>query len=362
MTALDLMATEDFRLRLVSDVGELVAGHIHDVLAQSQQSMSTDIGELFGALALAQGEITGESLLVDDEVKIRSEKASYDHRFLTLAGSYSAIRGPFSRHGLGVTMLVGIVEAGLEGPRLALTCVLGHQSGQWVKSLVPLPWCDKVQDTGSWLTYLKRYLLQGIAGVAAHEDDQAAERAKPQSETARAAFQPEKAKVMAEEPSWLEARTTTEVRPEPTYPTPHPVSITLLCPGCETLKPIVDPQSGLCPECQAAKKARLEAASAIIEASESPEAKQVEELRRTIGQKILDWDARTQLKSGGVAIKYVKAAAAAAFTPSNGWDRDCPDVKKMTVEESEFLDGWLQLQYEVEGNTFWDAVGLEKPS
>ena len=66
-----------------------------------------------------------------------------------------------------------------------LETTLLHTSGQWIKSEYPLLQ-GTAQQTGSSLTYARRYSLSSIAGIAADEDDDGTSATKAALQTRKA--------------------------------------------------------------------------------------------------------------------------------------------------------------------------------
>jgi hypothetical protein len=144
---------------------------------------SAEINELATALAKAQGEI--------DSAKKDSTNPFFQSKYADLAAVRDAIRVPFFNHGLSVaqfpqTRYEGVPESyewqakrsGETRYGVKVFCVVGvvtrlmHTSGQWLEDEVSamLPNGDP-QAVGSAITYLRRYALQAVAGVAAEDDD-----------------------------------------------------------------------------------------------------------------------------------------------------------------------------------------------
>jgi hypothetical protein len=124
-----------------------------------EQTQSMDIGELAGALAVAQGEITGA--LKD------SENPFFKSKYADLASVWDACRGPLSKNGLAV------VQTTISHPDgICVLTTLVHKSGQWIRGeLVVKPKDASPQGIGSCLTYMRRYALAAIVGVAQVDDD-----------------------------------------------------------------------------------------------------------------------------------------------------------------------------------------------
>jgi hypothetical protein len=121
---------------------------------------SEQINELATALAKAQGEITGA--LKD------SANPFFKSHYADLASCWDACRVALSKNGLAIVQAPG---TGPEG-HLVLTTTLLHSSGQWMRSeLFVRPKDESPQTLGSCLTYLRRYALTAMVGVAQVDDD-----------------------------------------------------------------------------------------------------------------------------------------------------------------------------------------------
>lgn len=120
---------------------------------------SEQINELAGALAKAQGKITGA--LKD------SSNPFFKSRYADLASVWDACRGPLSDNGLAVVQLTESDDAGVY-----VSTTLAHSSGQWMRSRLRLSPKDTTpQGMGSAITYGRRYALAAIVGVAQVDDD-----------------------------------------------------------------------------------------------------------------------------------------------------------------------------------------------
>lgn len=142
------------------------------------------IDQIATALAAAQGEADG--------AKKSAANPFFKSRYADLAAVRDAIREPFAKHGLSVvqaptTAFSGTPEAYTwtakgsgelrHGVRVFCTVSvrtrLLHRSGQWIEGdplSALLPNGDP-QSVGSAISYLKRYALQAIAGIASEDDD-----------------------------------------------------------------------------------------------------------------------------------------------------------------------------------------------
>lgn len=121
---------------------------------------SSTIGAIMGALADAQGE-------VENAQKAGTNPFFNGNRYATLASIYDACRGALSKNGIAV------VQAPFNaGNDIGVTTLLGHKSGEWMRSsLAVKPAKFDAQGAGSAITYLRRYSLAAMVGVAPEDDD-----------------------------------------------------------------------------------------------------------------------------------------------------------------------------------------------
>lgn len=130
------------------------------------------LAPLAKALAAAQGELR--------HAEKDSANPHFKSRYASLASVLDAIRDPLSRHGLSV---VQCPTRG-EGGAVCVETILLHESGALLRStLAAKPAQDTPQGIGSTITYLRRYGLMAVVGIAADDDDgEAASRPLPRRE------------------------------------------------------------------------------------------------------------------------------------------------------------------------------------
>lgn len=153
---------------------------------------SPDTAELVKALVAAQAEYPA--------IERTGENKFGKYWYLTYSGICEALRGPLNKHGLSLPQ-VCLTRVG--GDWIAVG-TLRHSSGQFVTSLCPLYLgVDKagqlrqdMQSLGSAYTYAKKYLLLGLVGGWAEEDDDAQQAMPEQRSAGRQS--PAKAKVGAD--------------------------------------------------------------------------------------------------------------------------------------------------------------------
>jgi hypothetical protein len=119
---------------------------------------SPEIAELCAALADAQGEI---------EMAAKDAKNPHFNRtYADLASVWRACRPALARQGLAV---IQVITDGTLVTRLV------HKSGQWIEGDVRITLDgdrgrSSIQAFGSSLTYLRRYALSAMVGVAPDDD------------------------------------------------------------------------------------------------------------------------------------------------------------------------------------------------
>lgn len=125
-----------------------------------------ELSELYAALAKAQAEIkTAEASRANE---------FFGSNYADLADCWDACREPLSKNGLCVIQLPMPTTDG----KVRLKTILAHESGQSIEtecSMIPKD--QTPQAIGSALTYLRRYMLCAIVGIAqggADDDGQAA--------------------------------------------------------------------------------------------------------------------------------------------------------------------------------------------
>jgi ERF superfamily len=120
---------------------------------------SEQINELATALAKAQGAMGGA--LKD------SANPFFKSKYADLESVWNACRKALSENGLSVIQTTSAAEHGV-----AITTMLAHSSGQWIRDTLALQPKDMApQGMGSAITYGRRYALAAIVGVYQTDDD-----------------------------------------------------------------------------------------------------------------------------------------------------------------------------------------------
>lgn len=124
-------------------------------------AFSAGHGELAAALAKAQAAFPAitRSRTVRVKTKVGGE---YVFKYAPLDKIFDAVRKPLADNGLAITQLIDGQE---------LVTMLLHSAGATISGRAPLPNSGTIQEFGSAITYLRRYALQAILGIASEEDD-----------------------------------------------------------------------------------------------------------------------------------------------------------------------------------------------
>lgn len=128
---------------------------------------SEHIGQLATALAAAQGTLTLPKK--NREVKIKTQgQGEYKFEYTTLDAMIEHVRDILTTNGLWFVQTTEVIEGGN-----ILRTMLTHSSGEWIAGTMRIPPANRMQETGSALTYLRRYALAALLGIASEEDDDA---------------------------------------------------------------------------------------------------------------------------------------------------------------------------------------------
>lgn len=126
---------------------------------------SDSIVNIAKALAAAQGVMKNPE--ANEKVKVKmTNGGEYEYSYATLPKCFDALREPFKSNGLQHSSFVGYNEKGQFG----LTVRLTHESGEWYESYIQLNGTRASKDLAGDITFWKRYLTNGMAGIAGDDD------------------------------------------------------------------------------------------------------------------------------------------------------------------------------------------------
>ena len=115
--------------------------------------------ELFAALAKAQN-------MVENAIK-GSINPHFKNRYADLAEVLNTVRPVFSECGLSI-----VQETSFDGSLVSVTTALCHEKGGYITAIAScVPAKADAQGVGAATTYLRRYSLAAVTGVAQEDDD-----------------------------------------------------------------------------------------------------------------------------------------------------------------------------------------------
>lgn len=127
---------------------------------------SEQCNELFAAMAKAQGEFT--------VARKRSENPFFKSRYADFSDIVQAAQPALTKYGLSFSQPIDNEE---DGSAYCYT-ILQHSSGQFIAPRLRItPAKNDIQSFGSMTTYIKRYSLMSLLGIAVADDDDDGERA-----------------------------------------------------------------------------------------------------------------------------------------------------------------------------------------
>mgnify|MGYP001581353381 FL=1 len=135
-------------------------------------SHSAEIGELFGALAAAQAEFGEIEKTLEAKVESRRTDTKFTYQYETLNDVLGAVRPALAKNGLAVMQFPFTRKNSV-----VVKTLIGHKSGQWITNdlTASIAGTDP-QSVGSGISYMRRYGLKALLGVApgSGEDDDGA--------------------------------------------------------------------------------------------------------------------------------------------------------------------------------------------
>jgi hypothetical protein len=128
--------------------------------------MSPQVDQLFTALAATQGNLG--VVVKDKTAKIKTKSGyEYEYHYADLGSVFAACKSQLASNGLCV-----IQPASTDGPRITVTTILAHSSGQWIASDLCMVSSDMSPQTiGGVITYGRRYGYSSMMCIASEEDD-----------------------------------------------------------------------------------------------------------------------------------------------------------------------------------------------
>lgn len=152
-----------------TEVAEALVPTTPTVVYGERWSRTEDLSLLTAGLAGAIAEI--ETPVKDRVVRVTTEKGTYSYSYAELSTVLDAIRKPLAKQGI-VVVQHPRVQYNEDGAWVEIESVMLHASGQWMSNLLAARLPDnKPQTLGSLITYLRRYAVQGLVGIATEQDE-----------------------------------------------------------------------------------------------------------------------------------------------------------------------------------------------
>jgi hypothetical protein len=127
-----------------------------------RMNQSESIAKLADALAKAQGVMEGASK--------DSSNPFFKSKYADLSAVWDACKKPLSDNGLSVVQTSEFIPD--HPDMVCIETMLCHSSGEWIRGrLAVKPVKADPQSVGSCITYLRRYSLQSMVGIAPEDDD-----------------------------------------------------------------------------------------------------------------------------------------------------------------------------------------------
>jgi len=120
---------------------------------------SESIAAISAAIAKAQAEVENASK--------NSANPHFKSRYADLAELLNTVRPVFAAHSLAIIQAPSF-DAGVA----SVETMISHSSGEWISSVCSSPVGKQdAQGVGSAITYLRRYSLAAMCGIAQEDDD-----------------------------------------------------------------------------------------------------------------------------------------------------------------------------------------------
>ena len=135
-------------------------------VSEYEMEMSPHVGDLAGALALAQGAMDN----------VGKGKAGFNYNYSDLASVITVAKEPLSKNGLAISQGHKFIDNKGGTPYVLTQTLLMHSGGQWIKTSLKLPIAPMKQLSGAQMagvamTYGRRYSYQAILGLASADTD-----------------------------------------------------------------------------------------------------------------------------------------------------------------------------------------------
>ena len=133
-------------------------GYAIDGDAEAVSALYTDIGYVQGKL--------GGAIKKNRTVVVRHKSGGqHSYSYATLDAILAAASGPLAEKGMAIVQFPAPSDGGTH-----LITMLTHPKGATLTVRMPLRASGDIQELGKAITYMRRYVAQGLLGLAAEED------------------------------------------------------------------------------------------------------------------------------------------------------------------------------------------------
>lgn len=152
---------------------EMLWGYDHFL---SNPSTMSDPTEYTNKLLDARAELHAalvKAVAETQDVHADSTNPFHKNKYASLSAHLAVVKPIFAKHGLAVLQFPTSSEKSI-----GVTTTIVHKSGSQIMDTITIPVGDGVkgQDAGSIISYLRRYSLAAIAGIATEDDDAESDR------------------------------------------------------------------------------------------------------------------------------------------------------------------------------------------
>ena len=163
VTVRQIVAPIDHGLKNLRQTVDHIEHRMDNIEKPERPPPPPDLGELYEALAEAQGEIQAA------DAKSQADMGTYTYKYADLAACLEVIRDPLSKNGLCLIQIPSLIDGVVH-----VETILGHKSNTSISCNMSMqPEKGGPQAIGACLTYLRRYSLTAMLGVAQFDDDAA---------------------------------------------------------------------------------------------------------------------------------------------------------------------------------------------
>ena len=142
-------------------------GHTPCIPTMDINTNNTNKPMLFAALVKAVAETT--------DVHADATNPFHRNKYATLQAHLKTIKPIFAKHGLAI---IQFPSSGFNEKEVGVCTMIVHESGESIEHKCHIPVADNAtgQQAGALVSYLRRYALAAVAGIATEDDDAETDR------------------------------------------------------------------------------------------------------------------------------------------------------------------------------------------